>query len=336
MNLSSFVCGYYPVSVPSVNSVLSSDVPAEEWSSGLSTNVTALQGSALPLSLAPIATLAKKGYPDPAVTYAHGSTTVDSSPFSTSSLNLVLYQTNNNSSNKPRPLAYLHQLDLNSRGHSPCPRHSSQQAIFCGGLFQEHLAYWYQDNTHSGASLTKNKMKPDDFTFLKVIGRGSARWTSIIVRAKDTECTISEQKILEAKLTPALARNHSQGYEGGNIMFNARDIVPTEFGLSKQDQLDKALQELDHPIVPFLFDPESVGNSNAKFTSMPVQESPILTYGSQALGEDVPGCSSGHHTPSRYMTAPSLAPSGEAAAVNGHGDRHSWRYSYDQNTIPFA
>jgi serine/threonine protein kinase len=84
-----------------------------------------------------------------------------------------------------------------------------------------------------------------------------------------------------------------------------------------------ALQELDPPIAPFLSDPESVENFNAEFTSMPVQESPILTYGSRALGEDGPGCASGHHTPSRYMTAPSSASSGGAAAMNGHDDHHA-------------
>lgn len=81
--------------------------------------------------------------------------------------------------------------------------------------------------------------------------------------------------------------------------------------------------ELEPPITPFLSDPESVENFNSEFTSMAVQESPILTYGA-ALREDGPGCASGHHTPSRYMTAPSsVSSAGAAATMNGHDDYHA-------------
>ena len=89
-----------------------------------------------------------------------------------------------------------------------------------------------------------------------------------------------------------------------------------------------ALRELEPPIVPFLSDPESVENFNTEFTALPVQESPIFTqgsvhmngHGSEGLesGTNMPG--SGHHTPSRYMTAPSSATSsaaGLAMAMNG-------------------
>ncbi|KAG0364780.1 kinase-like domain-containing protein [Gamsiella multidivaricata] len=88
-----------------------------------------------------------------------------------------------------------------------------------------------------------------------------------------------------------------------------------------------ALRELEPPIVPFLSDPESVENFNSEFTLMPVQESPIFTYSSVHIngeaedGTAIPG--SGHHTPSRYLTAPSSASSaGFVAALNGHDNRH--------------
>ncbi|KAF9438825.1 serine/threonine protein kinase psk1 [Entomortierella beljakovae] len=77
-----------------------------------------------------------------------------------------------------------------------------------------------------------------------------------------------------------------------------------------------ALRELEPPIVPFLSDPESVENFNSDFTGMPVEESPIFTYDMRANGENevangsnTPVLGSGHHTPSRYMTAPSSASS---------------------------
>ncbi|CAO3567420.1 unnamed protein product [Mortierella alpina] len=89
-----------------------------------------------------------------------------------------------------------------------------------------------------------------------------------------------------------------------------------------------ALRELEPPIIPFLSDPESVENFNTEFTALPVQESPIFTQGSVHMnghgaegleaGTHMPG--SGHHTPSRYMTAPSSATSsaaGLAVTMNG-------------------
>ncbi|KAI1314429.1 serine/threonine protein kinase psk1 [Mortierella claussenii] len=405
----------------------------------------------------------------------------------------------------------------------------------------------------AGPRRPKHKMTPDDFKFLKVIGRGAygkvylvrhiathalyamkvLKKASIIVHAKDTECTMSERKILEAirhpfivklhyafqtdhrlylileyasggelfthlatermfseentafyaaQLVLALEHLHSLGIiyrdlKPENIMLNAHgDIVLTDFGLSKvplehsdgrtntvcgtieymapeviservhydrtvdwwslgivihdmltgsppfvasnrkktmdailnkklnlpyylssdaKDLLTRllkrtpsarlghgpkgieniknhrffrkinwkllALRELEPPIVPFLSDPESVENFNQEFTTLPVQESPILTHGTgisimgggggggggagqgtgaaagqeqdevtrQGGGSVTPGLASGHHTPSRYMTAPSSASSAgmmnggstaAAAAAAGQGD----------------
>ncbi|KAF8977679.1 serine/threonine protein kinase psk1 [Entomortierella lignicola] len=80
-----------------------------------------------------------------------------------------------------------------------------------------------------------------------------------------------------------------------------------------------ALRELDPPIVPFLSDPESVENFNAEFTGLPVEESPVFTLdiANGGDGSNTPVLGSGHHTPSRYMTAPSSVSSGSLAAMNG-------------------
>ncbi|KAG0040963.1 serine/threonine protein kinase psk1 [Gryganskiella cystojenkinii] len=103
-----------------------------------------------------------------------------------------------------------------------------------------------------------------------------------------------------------------------------------------------ALRELEPPIVPFLSDPESVENFNSEFTGLPVQESPIFFNNGVSIngnnnanggisnqflstedaGTATPG--SGHHTPSRYMTAPSSKTSsfsnvGFTAAMESHG-----------------
>ncbi|KAF9352018.1 serine/threonine protein kinase psk1 [Mortierella sp. AD094] len=86
-----------------------------------------------------------------------------------------------------------------------------------------------------------------------------------------------------------------------------------------------ALRELEPPIVPFLSDPESVENFNSEFTGLPVQESPIFTYDITRSnggieggdGSNTPVLGSGHHTPSRYMTAPSSVSSGSLGVMNG-------------------
>ncbi|KAG0299884.1 serine/threonine protein kinase psk1 [Dissophora globulifera] len=408
-----------------------------------------------------------------------------------------------------------------SRAQSPFPGQRSVAASRSSGSTGEQLGGIKSANVSpaAGPRRPKHKMSPDDFKFLKVIGRGAygkvylvrhistnalyamkvLKKASIIVHAKDTECTMSERKILEAirhpfivklhyafqtdhrlylileyasggelfthlatermfseentafyaaELVLALEHLHSLGIiyrdlKPENIMLNAHgDIVLTDFGLSKvplensdgrtntvcgtieymapeviservqydrtvdwwslgivihdmltgsppfvagnrkktmeailnkklnlpyylsadaKDLLTKllkrtpsarlgygpkgieniknhrffrkinwkllALRELEPPIVPFLSDPESVENFNAEFTSMPVQESPILVNGSVHLSSDhhrqlyddgsaTPG--SGHHTPSRYMTAPSSASSaGAATTING-------------------
>ncbi|KAF9110208.1 serine/threonine protein kinase psk1 [Mortierella sp. AM989] len=93
-----------------------------------------------------------------------------------------------------------------------------------------------------------------------------------------------------------------------------------------------ALRELEPPIVPFLSDPESVENFNSEFTGLPVQESPIFTPDmvqinggiDRSNGSNTPVLGSGHHTPLRYMTAPSSVSSGSLGVMNGHdGDYHA-------------
>ncbi|KAF9430555.1 serine/threonine protein kinase psk1 [Podila epigama] len=80
----------------------------------------------------------------------------------------------------------------------------------------------------AGPRKPKHKMTPDDFKLLKVIGRGAygkvylvrhirtnalyamkvLKKASIIVHAKDTECTMSERKILEAIRHPFIVKLH--------------------------------------------------------------------------------------------------------------------------------
>ncbi|KAF9936166.1 serine/threonine protein kinase psk1 [Modicella reniformis] len=413
---------------------------------------------------------------------------------------------------------------IDSRGHSPRP---GQFSTGNSGESTQSTIGTKPANVSppAGPRRPKHKMTPDDFKFLKVIGRGAygkvylvrhistnalyamkvLKKASIIVHAKDTECTMSERKILEAirhpfivklhyafqtdhrlylileyasggelfthlatermfseevaafyaaQLVLALEHLHSLGIiyrdlKPENIMLNAHgDIVLTDFGLSKvplensdgrtntvcgtieymapeviservrydctvdwwslgivihdmltgsppfvagnrkktmdailnkklnlpyylssdaKDLLTKllkrtpsarlgygpkgieniknhrffrktnwkllALRELEPPIVPFFTGPESVENFNSEFTSMPVQESPILTFGhtgthpTATQPEDRSGCASGHHTPSRYMTAPSSSASSAGATatmnMNGHDDHHA-------------
>ncbi|KAF9906365.1 serine/threonine protein kinase psk1 [Lobosporangium transversale] len=369
-------------------------------------------------------------------------------------------------------------LTVDSRGVSPRP---GQHGISCDTLTTDmngvkSAAVTANVSPSVGPRRPKHKMVPDDFKFLKVIGRGAygkvylvrhiatnalyamkvLKKASIIVHAKDTECTMSERKILEAirhpfivklhyafqtdhrlylileyasggelfthlatermfseentafyaaQLVLALEHLHSLGIiyrdlKPENIMLNAHgDIILTDFGLSKvplensdgrtntvcgtieymapevvsgkthydrtvdwwslgivvhdmltgsppfvasnrkktmdailnkklnlpyylssdaKDLLTKllkrtpsarlgygpkgieniknhrffrkinwkllALRELDPPIVPFLSDPESVENFNSDFTSLPVQESPILIHNSSIHG----------------------------------------------------
>ncbi|KAG0242507.1 serine/threonine protein kinase psk1 [Mortierella sp. GBA43] len=410
---------------------------------------------------------------------------------------------------------------VDSRGHSPRPGYSPRPSRLSAGNSESNLSSGIKTANVSpavGPRRPKHKMTPDDFKFLKVIGRGAygkvylvrhistnalyamkvLKKASIIVHAKDKECTMSERRILEAirhpfivklhyafqtdhrlylileyasggelfthlatermfseevaafyaaQLVLALEHLHSLGIiyrdlKPENIMLNARgDIVLTDFGLSKvplensdgrtntvcgtieymapeviservhydrtvdwwslgivihdmltgsppfvannrkktmdailnkklnlpyylssdaKDLLTRLLKrtpsarlgngpkgiqnikshrffrkinwkllekrEIEPPIAPFLSDPESVENFNSEFTSMPVVESPVATYGfsNRAFHDDGPGCASGHHTPSRYMTAPSSASSaGAAVTMNGNDDYHA-------------
>ncbi|KAG0263545.1 serine/threonine protein kinase psk1 [Mortierella polycephala] len=120
-------------------------------------------------------------------------------------------------------------LSAESRGHSPCPGQQSGIVPVC--VSSDNLQSGVKSASISpltGPRRPKHKMSPDDFKFLKVIGRGAygkvylvrhistnalyamkvLKKASIIVHAKDTECTMSERKILEAIRHPFIVKLH--------------------------------------------------------------------------------------------------------------------------------
>ncbi|KAF8951324.1 serine/threonine protein kinase psk1 [Haplosporangium bisporale] len=112
-----------------------------------------------------------------------------------------------------------------SRGQSPRPGQSTSTSP--SGKSAPKLAK-IDTSPRAGPRKPRHKMTPDDFKFLKVIGRGAygkvylvrhiatsalyamkvLKKASIIVHAKDTECTMSERKILEAIRHPFIVKLH--------------------------------------------------------------------------------------------------------------------------------
>ncbi|KAF9097264.1 serine/threonine protein kinase psk1 [Mortierella sp. AD031] len=138
-------------------------------------------------------------------------------------------------SEKPHDVEYEVKIDqdfdahapqnADSRGQSPRMGQSASGtgAAAGGGGIAKPAA-----SPLAGPRRPKHKMTPDDFKFLKVIGRGAygkvylvrhittnalyamkvLKKASIIVHAKDTECTMSERKILEAIRHPFIVKLH--------------------------------------------------------------------------------------------------------------------------------
>ncbi|KAG0205883.1 serine/threonine protein kinase psk1 [Mortierella sp. GBA30] len=119
-----------------------------------------------------------------------------------------------------------------SRGHSPRAGQTASLAVVgeAGSTVNSLSSGLKSANVSppAGPRRPRHKMTPDDFKFLKVIGRGAygkvylvrhistnalyamkvLKKASIIVHAKDTECTMSERKILEAIRHPFIVKLH--------------------------------------------------------------------------------------------------------------------------------
>ncbi|GJJ73419.1 serine/threonine-protein kinase Psk1 [Entomortierella parvispora] len=116
-----------------------------------------------------------------------------------------------------------------SRGHSPRPGQAAPSTTSTAGAgASQSGAKSANVSPPAGPRRPRHKMSPDDFKFLKVIGRGAygkvylvrhiatqalyamkvLKKASIIVHAKDTECTMSERKILEAIRHPFIVKLH--------------------------------------------------------------------------------------------------------------------------------
>ncbi|KAF9145013.1 serine/threonine protein kinase psk1 [Mortierella sp. GBA39] len=138
-------------------------------------------------------------------------------------------------SDKPHNVEYEVKIDhdfdahapqnADSRGQSPRMGQSASGSASAG---KGATPLQSVVSPHAGPLRPKHKMTPDDFKFLKVIGRGAygkvylvrhiatnalyamkvLKKASIIVHAKDTECTMSERKILEAIRHPFIVKLH--------------------------------------------------------------------------------------------------------------------------------
>ncbi|KAG0341772.1 serine/threonine protein kinase psk1 [Podila horticola] len=117
-----------------------------------------------------------------------------------------------------------HAGSAESRGQSPRPGQSASTSPTRDAPKPAKI----ETSPRAGPRKPKHKMTPDDFKFLKVIGRGAygkvylvrhiatnalyamkvLKKASIIVHAKDTECTMSERKILEAIRHPFIVKLH--------------------------------------------------------------------------------------------------------------------------------
>ncbi|KAK3837518.1 MAG: kinase-like domain-containing protein [Linnemannia gamsii] len=138
-------------------------------------------------------------------------------------------------SEKPHDVEYEVKIDQDFDAHAPqntdsrgqSPRMgqpaSGLNATIKGAISAQSIL-----SPPAGPRRPKHKMTPDDFKFLKVIGRGTygkvylvrhittnalyamkvLKKASIIVHAKDTECTMSERKILEAIRHPFIVKLH--------------------------------------------------------------------------------------------------------------------------------
>ncbi|KAG0038270.1 serine/threonine protein kinase psk1 [Podila clonocystis] len=117
-----------------------------------------------------------------------------------------------------------HAGSAESRGQSPRPGQSASTSPAKDALKPAKI----DTSPRSSPRKPKHKVTPDDFKFLKVIGRGAygkvylvrhiatnalyamkvLKKASIIVHAKDTENTMSERKILEAIRHPFIVKLH--------------------------------------------------------------------------------------------------------------------------------
>ncbi|KAF9928851.1 serine/threonine protein kinase psk1 [Linnemannia zychae] len=136
---------------------------------------------------------------------------------------------------KPHDVEYEVKIDQDFDAHAPqiadsrgqSPR-MGQSASGPGSTAKDATPAQSVTSPPAGPRRPKHKMTPDDFKFLKVIGRGAygkvylvrhiatnalyamkvLKKASIIVHAKDTECTMSERKILEAIRHPFIVKLH--------------------------------------------------------------------------------------------------------------------------------
>ncbi|KAF9903823.1 serine/threonine protein kinase psk1 [Linnemannia zychae] len=138
-------------------------------------------------------------------------------------------------SEKPHDVEYEVKIDQDFDAHAPQNTDSRGQSPRMGlpasginGATKGATLAQSVVSPPAGPRRPKHKMTPDDFKFLKVIGRGAygkvylvrhistnalyamkvLKKASIIVHAKDTECTMSERKILEAIRHPFIVKLH--------------------------------------------------------------------------------------------------------------------------------